>query len=143
VSREPGAIQTKDLPLIKIGPLVNEAVTNFSRKLVLALYYKHAKQILNPEAGIAIRWFSNVEVNAGAIPKDLAQYLIGYPEITRCNTDLRDQFSYAYTFSECQRLSIFLAFIRQSFAIFGAVNLDSTKFDLPDIANILGPYIWE
>lgn len=134
---------TKDLPFVSIGPLVNDAMSNFSRKLVLALYYKHAGEILPPGAGIAIRWFSNIEIANDALPQELQQYLAGYPDITRCNTDLREQFHYGFTFSECRRLSIFLAFFRNSMAILGAVNLDSQKFDLPEMTKILGPYVRE
>lgn len=132
---------TKDLPFVTIGPLVNDAVSNFSRKLVLALYYKHAGEVMPSGAGIAIRWFSNIEIVHDAIPRELQQYLVGYPNITRCNTDLRDQFHYGFAFSECRKLSIFLAFFRKSMAVAGAVNLDSQKFDLPEIAKVLGPYI--
>lgn len=123
--------------------MVSDAVSNFSRKLVLALYYKHTGEILPPGAGIAVRWFSNIEIASDAIPKELQKYLIGYPDITRCNTDLKDQFHYGFTFSECRRLSIFLAFFRKSFAILGAVNLDSQKFELPDMKKVLGPYVRE
>ncbi|ALO44889.1 hypothetical protein [Pseudohongiella spirulinae] len=139
IALEPGQA-AGNAPLIRVGPLVNEAVTNFSRKLILALYYQQTGTILNHDAGIAIRWFSNLEVAQGKLPAELAQYIRGYPDIVRCNTSLKDQFSYGYTFSDCGRLSIFLVFFRRSFTIVGAVNLDSDKFDLPDIAKILKPY---
>jgi len=131
------------LPLVAIGPKVNGAVSNFARKLVLALYYKHSGKILEHGAGIAIRWFSNIEIASDFLPRELATFLKGYPDIIRCNTSLLDQFSYGYVFSECGKLSIFLCFFRKSFAIVGAVNLDSKKFDLPDIAEILGPFTHE
>jgi hypothetical protein len=136
---EPGQA-AGNAPFIHIGPLVNASVTNFARKLILALYYKHTGKILSHNAGIATRWFSNLEVAKGKLPPELAQYIQGYPDIVRCNTTIKDQFSYGYTFSDNKRLSIFLIFIRRSFAIVGAVNLDSTKFELPEIAKILGPY---
>lgn len=137
----PGEGQTtNDLPLLHLGPLVNEAVLNFSRKLIMALYYKHAGKILPHSAGIGIRWYTNADILNGALPDGLSRYLEKYPNIQRCKIDLQKQFNYGFAFSENRRMSVFLVNFRLSFSIVGAVNLDAKKLELPGIQHIYGPY---
>lgn len=130
------------MPLLNIsGPLVSNTVKNFGRKLFLALYYKHANEILPKTSGIALRYFSNLKIENGALPQELANYLSNLPELKRCNTNLHDQFFYRYVFLDTGNLSVFVAFFRQSFAILGVINKCSAEFELPEGSTIFAPFI--
>ena len=132
----------KDMPLLNIsGPLVSKAVNNFGRKLFLALYYKHANEILPKKSGIALRYFSNLKIENGVLPQELANLVSNFPELKRCNTNLHDQFFYRYALSDSGNLSVFIAFFRQSFVILGFINKNSVEFQLPEDSTILTPFI--
>lgn len=130
-----------DIPALSLeGPLVNLAVENFSRKLFCALYYKHAGQILCPEGGIAVRWYTNLQVEADEIPSSLSAVLIGFPKLERSRMNLDDQFFYRWGIAETRAVAGFLAIFRQSFAILGIVHQSASEFQLPEQARILRPY---
>lgn len=129
-----------DIPALYIGgPLVNQCVMNFARKLFCALYYKHAEAILDPEGGIAVRWFSNLQVEADEIPRSLADVLNRVPTLHRAKTGLEDQFFYRWGISDTGRIAVFLAFFRQSFAILGFVAQDAGDIIGPDESDIVRP----
>ncbi|MBI1423771.1 MAG: hypothetical protein GC149_09935 [Gammaproteobacteria bacterium] len=137
----PDGESSADLPVLSLkGPLVNKAVTNFGRKLFLALYYKHTGEILPKKAGIALLWFSNLQIENNELPNEIASLVSNFPKLERCNTNLSDQFFYRYVFSECGNLAVFVAFFRQSFAILGYINKNALNFKLPDGSTILGPF---
>jgi hypothetical protein len=134
-------MSTTELPFLSVsGPLVNGAVENFGRKLFLALYYKHTGKVLPQEGGIAIRWYSNLQIENDEIPKGLANIVSGFPKLERCSMNLYDQFFYRYGAADNKKVAALLAFFRRSFAILGFVNRDAKDFDLPEDATILGPY---
>jgi len=137
----PEGMASADLPALSFeGPLVNKAVTNFGRKLFLALYYKHTKDILTNESGIAILWFSNLQIENDELPQNIATIVSNIPTLERCKTNLSDQFFYKYTITETKNLSVFIAFFRQSFAILGFINQDYLNFELPEGSVILRPF---
>lgn len=137
----PSGMSSADIPALSLnGPLVNKAVTNFGRKLFLALYYKHTGEILRKNSGIALFWFSNLQIENEELPRELASLVSNLPTLERCRTNLYDQFFYRYVISDCGNQSVFIAFFRQSFAILGHVNKDSADFKLPEEATILGPF---
>lgn len=139
--KKPPGMSTTDMPLLHIGgPLVNSAVEQFGRKLSLALYYKHTGKILPSEGGVAIRWYSNLQIENEEIPRQLADVVHNFPKLERCKTSLHDQFFYRYGITDTQRLAVFLAFFRGSFAILGYINHDATAFKLPPEAKIFSPF---
>ena len=130
-----------DLPLLAAnGPLVNAAVENFARKLFCALYYKHTYRILPSSGGIAVRWFSNLQIEGEEIPRSIAPVLTGFPKLERARTKLDDQFFYRWGVADTKVVAAFLAFFRRSFAIVGYVNCNADDFNLPADAQILRPY---
>jgi hypothetical protein len=122
------------------GPLVNAAVANFGRKLFLALYYKHTGRILPKDGGVAILWYSNLQIENNEIPRELAPLVSGFPDLKRSNMDLSDQFFYRFGVTDDLKASVFLAFFRRSFAILGYANAVAADISLPENATILGPY---
>lgn len=140
INKPPG-MSTADMPLLHIGgPMVNSAVEQFGRKLFLALYYKHTGKILPSEGGVAIRWYSNLQIENEEIPRQLAEVVRDSPTLTRCKTSLSDQFFYRHGSTGTQKLAVFLAFFRGSFAMLGYINRDATAFNLPPEAKILSPF---
>ena len=137
----PEGMTSADIPALSLkGPLVNKAVTNFGRKLFLALYYKHTNKVLPRESGVALLWFSNLQIENNELPKEIAGLVSNFPKLERCNTNLYEQFFYRYIISDCGAQAVFVAFFRQSFAIFGCINKDASKFKLPEGAIILRPF---
>ena len=137
----PDGMSSADIPTLSLkGPLVNKAVTNFGRKLFLALYYKHTGEILPKKSGVALLWFSNLQIENGELPREIASLVSNFPKLERCNTNLFDQFFYRYVVSDCGTQAVFVAFFRQSFAILGYVNKDASRFKLPEGATILQPF---
>jgi hypothetical protein len=141
----PGPGETRrDLPLLSVrGPLINAAVENFARKLFCALYYKHAAQIIPPAGGIAVQWFTNIQIDNDEIPRELASVLVEFPKLERSRTKLDDQFFYRFGVPDTKSNAIFLAFFRRSFAILGLVNIAATDLTLGPNAKILHPYEWK
>jgi len=140
VKRRPGQ-SLSELPVLSAkGPLVNAAVENFSRKLFCALYYKHTGQILPTSGGVAVRWYSNVQIERDEIPRSLAPVLAGFPKLQRSRTNLDDQFFYRWGVADTKAVAAFLAFFRRSFAIIGYVNRDASDFKLPAGARIVRPF---
>ncbi|PLW84307.1 hypothetical protein CWI75_02915 [Kineobactrum sediminis] len=117
-----------ELPLIAVGPLCKKAMENFARKLFCALYYKHAERVLTAKSGIAITWWTNLQIIADEIPRELAPILSNLPELKRCNRVLNDQFFYRWTTVEDHGIAIFLAFFRESFALVGYIQEDAAEF---------------
>jgi hypothetical protein len=130
-----------DLAFLSVrGPLVNSAVANFGRKLFLALHYKHTGSILPKNGGVAILWFSNLQIQNNEIPKELAPLVSGFPDLKRSNMNLSDQFFYRFGFTEDLMASVFLTFFRRTFAILGYANAVAPDILLPQNATLLGPY---
>jgi hypothetical protein len=142
--RTPGKLPPAGLAFVSVkGPLVNRAVANFGRKLFLALYYKHTGKILPKEGGIAILWYSNLQIENDEIPRELAPLVSGFPNLERSKMDLSDQFFYRFGVTEDLKASVFLAFFRRSFAILGYVNAAAVDIRLPEHATILRPYQYD
>ena len=133
----------QDLPLLSVrGPRLNSAIEGFTRKLALALYYKHAGEILPLCGGVAVRWFTNIQINNEEIPHALEDILRVFPRLERARTNLEDQFFYRWGMADTKEVAVFLAFFRRSFAILAYVNTDASEFELPPDARILRPFAW-
>lgn len=139
--KKPEGLTTADLPFLNVsGPLVNSAVENFGRKLFLALYYFHTSKILPKQGGVAILWYSNLQIKYDEFPKELAHHLSKFSKLERSRMDLSDQFFYNYHVTDDYQAGMFLAYFRLSFAILGFINEDAATFALPEGATILRPY---
>ena len=133
----------RDLPLLSVkGPLVSGAVQSFGRKLGCALFYKHTHCVAPTKTPIAVRWYSNLQINNEEIPRALSEILPNIPTLKRAGTSLDDQFFYRWGVSDTQMMGVFLAFFRQSFAMLIFVNASEREpTDLP-VSEIVYPYEW-
>lgn len=97
----------RDLPLLSVrGPLVNGAINSFARKLACALFYKHTASIAPSEAPIAVRWYTNLQINNDEIPRELAELLVNFPTLVRAGTSLHDQFFYRWALSDTRSMAV-------------------------------------
>lgn len=143
ISKPPG-LTTAEIPFLNVsGPIVNAAVRSFGRKLFLALYYKEAGLVLPSAGGIAVRWYSNLQIHDGIIPPELGNVLPGFPKLVRANGDLSDQFFYRFGMVDSKVVGAFLAFFRESFAVLGFLARDAARLTPPvPPAEILAPFVW-
>lgn len=135
---------SKDIPLISLdGVRTNEAVLSFSRKLMFALYYKHTGSILPNSGAAAVIWYSDFQVQNGAIPEQVNNFLTEAPELVRNSRNLNDQFNYKYILSECNQSAAFLVNFRRSFWVLGHLKEDHSSFDKSVYGkNLMFPYQW-
>lgn len=140
LTRKPGQSYAEMSLLSVNGPLVNGAVINFSRKLFCALYYKHSGLILRPSGGIAVRWFTNLQIKDDEIPRNLADVMNGFPKIERSRSNLDDQFFYRWGIADTKEVAAFIAFFSRAFGIVGYVHQRADEFNLPESATIVRPY---
>lgn len=135
-----------DLPALSVkGPRINAAIQNVGRKLFSALYYMHTGRIVPPDGGVAILWFTNVQIEADEIPRSLAPLLANFGKTERSRTKLDDQFFYRWVVpSDTKNVAAFLTFFRRSFAMLGYVNCNAADFQkLGADAKVVRPYVWE
>lgn len=115
-------------PILAVDkPVINDAVALFGRKLFLALYYKHTGLILPQTGGVAIRWYSNLQVSSGELPREQLAAFSGIPIVQRCNTSLDNQFFYQYGITECKGGAAFVTSFRQSFLMVGFVYASAER----------------
>lgn len=130
-----------DIPALSVsGPLINNAVINVGRKLFCALFYKHTGTTLSAQGGIGIRWYTNLQIEDGQIPEELAQILPLFPRIERSRQDLQDQFFYGCGTTPNLDQAAFLAFFRQSFGIVGYVHQSKSEIPTSDHVTVVSPF---
>lgn len=128
LSLQPGQVST-DLPVCTLtDSRIQNSVRNFAQKLGLALYYRHAGMPVPKTGGVAARWYSNLQVDTDAIPRDIAEILPEFPKLGRGPVELTDQFFYRWGLADKKTIGTFLAMFRQSFAILGFVSADMSDF---------------
>ena len=132
------------LPVLSVrGEPLNKAIFEFGRKLALALYYKHTGSILPSSGRLALRWYSNLQIRADEIPRELAVILNQFPPLVRCSTNLGDQFFYRLGVADTKQMIAFLALFRESFGIAGLVSMEGDKLQDMEGSSIYSPYTWQ
>jgi hypothetical protein len=128
-TRPPGVLLS-DIPLVSIGtPRFRNAIKRFCIKLLCALHYKHAGEIVPVNAAVCGRWMSNVQVSDGLIPPEVLRLCGSTAKLTRAKNDLSEQFEYSFIVAREKTTSVFLCSFRQSFVVIGTVSYD---WNLPD-----------
>ncbi|WP_343623490.1 hypothetical protein, partial [Roseateles puraquae] len=125
-----------------VEPPRNPGRFSFARKLACALFYKHTASIAPSEAPIAVRWYTNLQINNDEIPRELAELLVNFPTLVRAGTSLHDQFFYRWALSDTRSMAVFLAFFRESFALLTFINTSLLEPGVPESAHIVRPYKW-
>jgi hypothetical protein len=140
---QPGQAST-DIPILSVkDERIQRAVLNFGHKLGIALYYKHTGKALPTPGAVALRWYSNLQIESDAIPRELADVMPLFPRLQRAQAKLSDQFFYRIGITEEETIGTFLAMFRESFAIVGFMSVDSKIFPGDRGAMIVRPvYDW-
>ena len=138
-----------DLPFLSVrDPRIQGAVLNFGRKLGLALFYKNAGRAVPKEGGVAVRWYSNIQIETDVIPRELGSVVPNFPPLNRARQDLSDQFFYRIGIADGQEMATFLAIFRRSFGILGFMARDISRFAVQERQSdesrqVFSPYDWD
>ena len=101
----------------KVGPLVHKHMEAFGVKLGFALSYEVTRQIVPPEGGVAVRWFTNVDAYEGKIPATLFDLLLPPDTLRQGKFNVSDQFEYAWRVTEDNSMALIFASFRRAFAV--------------------------
>ena len=112
------------------GPLVRAHMQTFATKLGFALYYELTGKIVPLEGGVAARWFSNMDRLEDAFPQSAFDHLLSPKTLKQGKFDVSDQFSYQWRLADGDRMALFFASFRHSFAVLAFVATDRTLFDV-------------
>ena len=126
------------------GPLVNKSIQIFGTKLALALHYYCVDEIIPPEGGVAVKWFTNWDRANNEIPPSLFT-LLGEPKtLEQGDWSVTDQFEYAWVVTDCKTMAHYVSTFRQAFLVAGLVHVDAEKLHetLPNV-DITRPGDWK
>jgi hypothetical protein len=112
------------------GPLVSKHMQTFAAKLGFALYYELTKQIVPRAGGVAARWFSNVEWFEGKFPESVFDHLLPRQTLKQGKHEVSDQFGYQWRMAEGNRMGLFFAKFRQSFAVLAVVANNKSLLEI-------------
>lgn len=122
---KPSGITTTDIPIVKIGDVVNKSVRKFGRKLFLALWFKHTGTALPKSGGMRIAWMTNASQPIDdTVLSALFQALSATPTIIRSCSHLHDQFTYRYMVTASGDGAGFFVWFRQSFGFLCTIAVD-------------------
>lgn len=129
------------IPVLSVaGPRIHKAVEQFSRKLFCALFYKHTGSVLGATGCIAMRWYTNIQIDANEIDQTVAKITPYLPKFERATMELSDQFFYRWGVTDTKRMGAFLAFFRESFAVLGIVTQDAKPLSPINKGVVLHPF---
>jgi hypothetical protein len=118
-----------------------DAVAEFGRKLLLALFYFHTHDILPREGRMAFRWFANTNLDEiHPVMETVTPKLV---TTTRRNTNLGEQFYYRYGVAEGNRATAFVAFFNGAAAIMGVIFAYDPRVPAPPVGRVLTCYEWD
>jgi hypothetical protein len=112
------------------GPLVHAHMQTFSTKLGFALYYELTGHVVPPGGGVAARWFSNVDGLEGTFPDSVFDFLLPPQTLKQGKLEVSDQFRYQWRLAEGDRMALFFASFRASFAVLAFVTTDIRLLDV-------------
>jgi hypothetical protein len=137
----PRGLLYRDIPFAAVnGPLVRSAVSIFSKKLGLALYYKHAGRPLPARGALWTQWWTNWSVIDNPIPEGFTSAAPGIATLMRNSADLSNQFSYRWGMSEGCDMACSLAGFRESFAVGIFVGCDLSRMSPIPETQLLRPF---
>ena len=125
------------------GPLVNQSIKMFGAKLMMALHYHCAGNIVPADGGVAIKWFTNWDRVNNTIPDSLFS-LQGPPKtLQQGNWSVPDQFEYSWVVTECKRVAHYVSSFRKAFLIAGLVHVDADELHatFPNV-DVIRPGDW-
>lgn len=126
---KPDGVAYGELPIIKFPRVAQDAITRFSRKMILALHYKHTGQIVPSGAWIETRFWTNLQRVINQIPQELFNLVPHETFLRRGSISLDDQFSYRFNLSEDEKMGAYMAAFGKSFLIMGLLSFDAAQME--------------
>lgn len=112
------------------GPLVSSHMQTFAFKIGFSLYYELTKKVLPKAGGVVARWFSNLDRFNGRFPQTVFEHLLPPTTLRQGKFEVSDQFEYQWRLAEHERMAMFLATFRRSFAVLAFAAVDKALFDV-------------
>ncbi len=131
--KKPDSVAYGEIPLLQFSPFVRQAIDRFSRKLSLALHYRHSGRIVPRNAWVGTWYWTNFQKAVDGIPQEIFDLVPGKVELRRGNISLGEQFDYKFGISDDGSLGAYLAAFRKSFVVAGLLCFD------PSLMNELRP----
>jgi hypothetical protein len=111
------------------GPLVSSHMQTFAFKIGFSLYYEITKKVLPKAGGVVARWFSNSDRLDGTFPQTVFEHLLPPTTLRQGKFEVSDRFEYQWRLAEGDRMAMFLATFRQSFAVIAFAAVDRGLLD--------------
>jgi len=87
------------------------------------------KKVLPKTGGVVARWFSNLERRQGKFPQSVFEHLLPPTTLHQGNFEVSNQFEYSWRIAEGDRMAMFLATFRRSFAVLAFAAVDKALLD--------------
>jgi hypothetical protein len=111
------------------GPLVSSHMQTFAFKIGFSLYYELTKKVLPKTGGVVARWFSNYDRLDGTFPQTVFEHLLPPTTLRQGKFEVSDQFAYQWRLADGERMAMFLATFRHSFAVLAFAAVDKGLLD--------------
>jgi hypothetical protein len=126
IKPNPGATH-QDTPVVKVTDEFQIAVRTFAKKLAKSVYFFHTNRIFPKEGGLALNWFTNVELfkKSSFIPFQALKDVAGLaPPLIRNKKSLNGRFSYKISISKDSDLFALQATVGTTFGliVFGSAT---------------------
>ena len=82
------------------------------------------------DGGVTARWFSNVDRLEGTFPQSVFDVLLPAETLRQGKVNVLDQFSYQWRIAEGDRMAMFFASFRHSFAVLAFVATDRSLLNV-------------
>lgn len=109
------------------GKLFKQTLRMFAFRQTASLHYLYTNQLIAPNGAAVFRFYTNLEVIKGKIPREMSQILLGAPPMRRGKHQVNDQFHYLRNATEDGNLGLYLCFYRNSFVLLCAAFTDKNR----------------
>lgn len=121
------------------GPILNKSIQIFCTKMVFALHYVQTGNIIPPDGGVAVRWFSNYDRLTGVLSDEWFKYFGTHETLSQGEWSVEDQFGYSWAMIPERTAATYFAYFGASFAFIGFVMHDRRGFPDNDAMTIHEP----
>lgn len=116
-------IPGEGMPINANGPILNETMMTFGRKLGLALHFDVTKQIVSPTGGVVVKWFTNLEIlTSDWLADEINRFFPNTQTLEQGTWHVGDQFGYSSSIVPDGSSGAYVARFRQSFVILCGVT---------------------
>lgn len=125
------------------GPLVKRHMQAFGLRLGLALHFHETNLIVPPAGGVAVRFYSNLDLFKGDVPEELFEVLPAPRTLRQGSFNVDEQFRYGTVPTSSDISTMSFASFRLSFAVLAFTTADrSTLEDISSREHFVSPGSW-